>query len=172
MYDTVRRDYYLPNVAQDAYHTVNDCQSFCKEWGNVEAPMLSETSSWIRAPEVGSVGHLSTISYNYERKSIRCRHHRQVLQTDKSHPDRTHHNQNRSVHISARLDYRKRNSNLSFNGQLHTVYKQAFSMLFTYLNTKQMTTNACYHSTNEQVERYNKTISTRLCQYVAHHQRY
>lgn len=48
---------------------------------------------------------------------------------------------------------------------------KSFATLCTHLGTKQLTTTAYHPQTNGQVERYNKTIVTRLRHYVAKNQR-
>lgn len=94
---------------------------FYKQWSDVEKEKPSSTTSCIRAAGVFSDGYLSTDIWDYKRKPISSRHEQQVLQSYNGNPNRTQHNQTRSIHIHTRTGNFMQDINLSFSGRWHPV---------------------------------------------------
>lgn len=73
MYDTMRRDYYWPNIVQDEYHTVSDSHS-CAKHGtrqmHVQTP--PSTISVNRTFGICRNGYLGISHQDDQRKTICC----------------------------------------------------------------------------------------------------
>lgn len=170
MYDTMRRDYYWPHMANDVAEIINQCQSCARNRGHVKLQrqlQLFPASGPLEFVALDILGPLPKT----KKENLYV-----VVMTDR-YSKLTRDIPTSSITTTAvKYIFSEHWINphgipafvLTDNGTL--LVSKFFATLCTHLGLKQLTTTAYHPQTNGQVERYKKTLDTQLRHYVAYHQ--
>jgi len=171
MYDTMRHEFYWPNMARDVYQVVLDCQSCAATQGTRHRHQKMMKLFQAKGP-------LEDIAMDLLGPLPRTRHGKQhvLVITDRySKLTRTIAlSKTTAPHVAQAfvdhwvMPYGIPASVLSDNGPQFV--SKFMGAVCGILGVKQLTTTAYHPQTNGQTERYNKTIVARLRHYVAENQ--
>lgn len=172
LYATLRREYYWPFMANDAYQLVKDCQS-CTEVRGTTRKHLRKLSLF------PATGPLEFVAMDYLGPLPRTPQGNQYvlvitdrfsklaralpMKTMKAEPTA------RAFLESWAYVYGPPQHLLTDNGSNFT--SKFFQSICLAIGSKNLFTTAYHPQTNGQAERYNRTLVTRLRHFVAEHQR-
>lgn len=171
MYDSIRREFYWPHMANDVYQVVKESNSCARMRGTRHAHQkhlrLFPANGPLEFVAMDLLGPLpKTTKGNQNVLVITARYSKLTRAVPLT--------KTTANHVATAflenwvISYEIPNYLLTDNG-LQFVAK-FFAAICLYMGLNQVTTTAYHPQTNGQTERYNKTIVARLRHYVAEHQ--